>query len=123
MEAHGTMKARDGAGAGCAAALAALRATEIAPRVWRWTTFHPQWRDDVASLGLVGDDEFVLVDPLLPDQQVARARFWRTLEETATKHPLELAVVLTVYWHRRSACVIVSRYTHTAAATLWVHDD
>jgi glyoxylase-like metal-dependent hydrolase (beta-lactamase superfamily II) len=118
------MNASAGTAARATAALAGLGATEIAPRVWRWTAFHPQWHDDVASVALVGGDDLVLVDPLLPNQRRAQ-EFWRLLDENTSerRRPLKIAVVLTVYWHRRSACQIVSEHPGAVTANLWVHED
>ena len=42
-----------------------VRIHEIRPGLWRWTTFHTEWRQDVGSVAYEGDDALVLIDPLL----------------------------------------------------------
>ena len=100
---------------------AAFGATRVVAGVWRWTAFHPEWREDVASVAVAtGGGELVLVDPLLPGAQAARKAFWRALDGWLGERAGTLAVVLTVFWHRRSACEIVERYGERA--TLWAHE-
>jgi glyoxylase-like metal-dependent hydrolase (beta-lactamase superfamily II) len=99
------------------AALAEVGAAAVAPDIWRWTAFHPQWREQVASVAVVGDRELVLIDPLIPR---AAASFWPRLDEALHERALALGVVLTVFWHRRSACEIAARYGDRA--TVWVHE-
>ncbi len=85
-------------------------AREIVPGLWRWVAYHPEWKEDVGCVALVSDKELVLVDPLLPDE----APTWQALERAVEGRAL--ALVLTVFWHERSACEITSRYRNAA---LW----
>jgi glyoxylase-like metal-dependent hydrolase (beta-lactamase superfamily II) len=98
------------------APLAELDATEVTPGVWRWTAFHAEWGEEVASVAVAGeaDGQLVLIDPLIPVE--AAPRFWGALDGTE----LSLAVVVTVFWHRRSACEIVERCG--TRATLWASE-
>jgi len=59
----------------------------IAPGLRRWTAWHEEWKDEVASLAVDTDDGVVLIDPIDPPRGLARADH----------------VLLTVFWHGRSA--------------------
>lgn len=59
---------------------------EIVPGLRRWTAFHEEWNEEVASLALDTDDGLVLIDPLDPPRELRRPDH----------------VLLTVYWHGRS---------------------
>jgi hypothetical protein len=94
-------------------ALDELGGRRLAPALWRWTAFHPSWREQVGSVALAADDALVLVDPLATGLDVdgdAGRRFWRALDRAVEGHGRTVAVLLTVFWHRRSACEVVERY-------------
>jgi glyoxylase-like metal-dependent hydrolase (beta-lactamase superfamily II) len=59
----------------------------VAPGLRRWTAWHDEWKQEVASLALETDDGLVLIDPLQPPPELRRADH----------------VLVTVYWHDRSA--------------------
>ena len=59
----------------------------VAPALRRWTSWHEEWQEAVASLAVETDDGLVLIDPLDPPRGLARPDH----------------VLLTVYWHMRSA--------------------
>lgn len=84
----------------------------MAPGIWRWVAYHPEWKQDVACAVIDSDAGFVLVDPLLPDGPAGRA----ALEglEARGEPP---AIVLTVFFHERSAGEILDRIP---GSTLWV---
>ncbi len=83
--------------------------SELAPGLWRWTTFHREWGEEVGSLALKRGGDLVLVDPLLsPDQ----------LEQLKPPEDVALHVVLTIHWHVRSAAEILSRHPRTQ---VWAH--
>jgi glyoxylase-like metal-dependent hydrolase (beta-lactamase superfamily II) len=63
-----------------------MELTEVAPRLRRWVTYYPEWKDVVASLALETDDGLVLIDPLDPPPELARPDH----------------VLLTIFWHARS---------------------
>ena len=102
---------------------------EIAPGLWRWTTRHPEWTPeeggadgwapDVGCVYYETDDAVVLVDPLVPDDPEERGRFWRALDGDVERAARPVAVLLTVFWHERSAERVVERYD---GAALWVHE-
>jgi len=60
---------------------------EVVPGLRRWTAWHEEWGEDVGCLAVETDDGLVLIDPLDPPRQLARPAH----------------VLLTVYWHARSA--------------------
>jgi hypothetical protein len=68
---------------------------EIAPGLRRWTAWHEEWEEDVASLAVDTDDGLVLIDPLDPPAEVGNPAH----------------VLLTIHWHARS----------TKAPDVWAH--
>jgi glyoxylase-like metal-dependent hydrolase (beta-lactamase superfamily II) len=97
---------------------------EIAPRLWHWTAPHPDWTpranqggrgwgQHVSSYALVADDAFVLFDPLVPADEPER--FWEALDRDVDHHGPP-AIVISLYWHARSAKEIAERYDGT---TVW----
>lgn len=85
---------------------------EIAPGIGRWVAFHPEWKEDVGCAAIDSGGRLVLVDPLLPVGPEGEAAL-RGLE--ALGEPP--AIVLTVFFHERSAGDIADRI---AGTTLWV---
>ena len=90
-----------------------MQLEQLRPHLWRWTAPHPDWRpradwdQEVASVALVRDEEFVLVDPLAPPGEDAE-RFWRAVDRDVEHHGAP-HVVLTVPWHVRSTAEVVRR--------------
>jgi hypothetical protein len=58
----------------------------VAPGLRRWTAWHDEWKQEVASLAVETSDGLVLVDPLDPPADARGAEH----------------VLITVYWHGRS---------------------
>ncbi len=99
---------------------------QIAPHLWWWTAPHPDWgpedfvddrgwERDVSCYALVEGGDLVLFDPLVPgDDEEA---FWAALDADVEHHGPP-AILITVFWHVRSAPVILERYE---GATLWAH--
>ncbi|MFN7973475.1 MAG: hypothetical protein U0166_14190 [Acidobacteriota bacterium] len=81
--------------------------TRIADGFWRWTGFHPEWKQVVGCLYVETDDAIVLVDPLVPPE--APKRFWKALERDVKRSGLPVHVLITVFWHARSAREIRDR--------------
>lgn len=79
---------------------------EIAPRLWRWTGHHEEWEEDVGSVYYATEDGVVLIDPIVPPED--SERFLETLEREAAG--LQVHVLVTVFWHTRSAAAMVERY-------------
>jgi glyoxylase-like metal-dependent hydrolase (beta-lactamase superfamily II) len=80
----------------------------IASGLWRWTAYHPEWRKDVGCTYLEADDSVVLIDPLVPTDD--SERFLEYLDGDVERAGRPVHVVLTVYWHVRSAGELVQRY-------------
>jgi glyoxylase-like metal-dependent hydrolase (beta-lactamase superfamily II) len=91
---------------------AEMGGSEIAPGIGRWVAYHPEWKEDVASAVIESAGGLVLVDPQIPDGPEGEAALGG-LEAQA--HPP--AIVLTVFFHERSAGAIADRIPGT---TLWV---
>ena len=97
---------------------------QIADGLWRWTTRHPEWTPDadwerdVGCLYYEGPEAVVLIDPLVPAEPDERERFLRALDRDLEAARRPLAVVLTVFWHERSAQELVERYD----AEFWAHE-
>jgi glyoxylase-like metal-dependent hydrolase (beta-lactamase superfamily II) len=60
---------------------------QVAPGLRRWTARHDHWEEDVGSLAVETSDGLVLIDPIDPPREVGKADH----------------VLVTVYWHARSA--------------------
>lgn len=86
----------------------------IAPGLWRWTAYHEEWRADVGSTYCETEDGVVLVDPLVPGAPDVE-RFWDALDRDVEGANGVVHVLVTVFWHTRSAAEVVSRY----AARVW----
>jgi glyoxylase-like metal-dependent hydrolase (beta-lactamase superfamily II) len=94
---------------------------ELRPGLWRWTARHPDWtpeeggpegwEPEVASYVYEAPDTLVLFDPLSPS--------WGELDERVERlGPPN--VLLTIYWHARSAPEILDRYE---GARVFAHEN
>jgi glyoxylase-like metal-dependent hydrolase (beta-lactamase superfamily II) len=73
---------------------------QIRPDLWRWVTYHEEWKDEVGSVALLGGDERpVLIDPLLPNDAAGELG-----DLPGPPH-----VLITIYYHARSAAEISKR--------------
>jgi glyoxylase-like metal-dependent hydrolase (beta-lactamase superfamily II) len=81
-----------------------MELVEIAPGLRRWTAFHPEWKEEVGCLWYEAPDAVVLVDPLVSSES-DREMLDRELRQAG--RPLH--VLVTVYWHTRSAGELVGR--------------
>lgn len=84
---------------------------ELRPGLRAWTADHEEWEKEVRSFAIVEDERLVLIDPLLVGEQ------WEELEVTRGHRALD--VLLTVYWHARSAAELRERHPGT---TVWAHE-
>jgi glyoxylase-like metal-dependent hydrolase (beta-lactamase superfamily II) len=80
----------------------------ITTGLWRWTAHHEEWRKDVGCVYLETDDATVLVDPLIPADD--SERFLEYLDADVERAGAGVHILLTVYWHVRSAGELVERY-------------
>jgi glyoxylase-like metal-dependent hydrolase (beta-lactamase superfamily II) len=85
-----------------------MEVAEIAPRLWRWTGYHEEWREEVGCVYYETEDGVVLVDPLVPPEDAER--FLRALDRDVRKLALPVHVLVTVFWHTRSSAAMVERY-------------
>jgi glyoxylase-like metal-dependent hydrolase (beta-lactamase superfamily II) len=81
---------------------------ELRPGLWRWTTHHEEWKQEVAAVAVATGSELVLIDPLLVGDQ------WDQLERSIGDR--QLHVLLTIHWHTRSTGEIAGRFD---GARIW----
>ena len=96
---------------------------EIRPSLFRWTARHPDWtpeeggpdgwEPEVASYAYAARDELVLFDPLADDDAT-----WAELDRLVAEHGAP-TVLLTLFWHARSANAVAERYPGT---TVLIHE-
>jgi glyoxylase-like metal-dependent hydrolase (beta-lactamase superfamily II) len=101
---------------------------ELRAGLWRWELAHPEWTPEeggedgwdevVASYAVVADGDFVLIDPLAPAEDAHAESFWPALDRHVERHGPP-AVLLTIFWHARSAREILARYD---GASVWAHE-
>jgi hypothetical protein len=78
--------------------------------LWRWVTRYGEWGEDVGCLYVESGDAIVLVDPLVPEDAPEAERFWRALDRDVERCGVPVHVLVTVFWHARSAAAFVDRY-------------
>jgi glyoxylase-like metal-dependent hydrolase (beta-lactamase superfamily II) len=81
---------------------------EIAPGLWRWTAYHEEWKEDVGCVYVETGDGVALIDPLVPPE--ATAKFWKALDRDVKRQKGPVHVLVTVFWHARSAAAMRERY-------------
>jgi len=96
-------------------------AERLARGLWRWTAYHPEWKQDVGCVAYARGTgaELVLIDPMLPVEEADRRRFLRALDREVRARSRPLQVLVTIHWHKRHATEIVERYTRTPGAEFW----
>lgn len=90
-----------------------MEVSEIAPGLWRWTGRHEEWGHAVGCVYLETEQGVCLIDPLVPPEEPAR--FWSALDFDVERMGGEVHLLLTVFWHSRSARELAARY----GARLW----
>jgi glyoxylase-like metal-dependent hydrolase (beta-lactamase superfamily II) len=83
--------------------------TEIAPGVFTWEAFHPEWGKDVRCAAYLSPRSVVLIDPLTPPGSSGKA-FWKILDRLILSEERLLRILLTIFYHERSTPDILSRY-------------
>jgi glyoxylase-like metal-dependent hydrolase (beta-lactamase superfamily II) len=86
-----------------------VEVAELAPGLWRWTGWHEEWREQVGCVYYETAEAIVLIDPLLPPEDAER--FLSALDRDVAKAAAPVHLLLTVYWHVRSATALSERYT------------
>lgn len=87
-----------------------MQVVRFAEGLWRWTAYYEEWRADVGCVYYEAPDAVVLIDPLVPSEQSQSARFWEALDRDVQRADVPVHVLVTVFWHARSAAEIVRRY-------------
>ena len=96
-----------------------MEVQRVDERLWRWSTWYGEWHADVGCLYVEAEDAIVLVDPLVPEDAEEAARFWQALDRDVERADAPVHVLVTVFWHTRSAAQMVERYgarVHAATA-------
>jgi glyoxylase-like metal-dependent hydrolase (beta-lactamase superfamily II) len=94
-------------------------ADELAPGLWRWTAYHPEWHQDVGCIAYAHGAALVLVDPMLPADDADARRFLRALDREVRQRDRPIHVLVTIHWHKRHSSELVSRYAKRPGAELW----
>jgi glyoxylase-like metal-dependent hydrolase (beta-lactamase superfamily II) len=96
---------------------------KIKPGLWRWTALHPEWTseeewgEEVGCLYQETEDAVTLIDPLIPPED--SARFLEALDRDVARAARPVHILITIFWHARSAATLVERYPGTR---VWVHE-
>lgn len=87
---------------------------EVRPGLKRWAGPHPEFNPvgddldesyiDVASVLFSGEDAFVVIDPLVPDD------LWPELDQEVKQSGKPVVVLTTIYFHERSRDAVARRY-------------
>ena len=83
--------------------------TQIDSGLWRWTAYHEEWKEDVGCVYCETTDGVVVIDPLVPADEAER--FWTALDRDVERLGGDVHVLVTIFWHTRSASAFVDRYT------------
>jgi len=81
----------------------------IEPGLWRWTGYHEEWKENVGSVYCETEDGIVLIDPIMPPED--SERFWNALDRDVERARAPVHVLVTIFWHTRSAAAMVERYS------------
>ena len=85
-----------------------MEVLRAAPGLWRWTGYHEEWKEDVGCVYYEAPGAVVLIDPLVPPED--EERFWAALDRDVERAGRPVHVLVTVFWHTRSAKQIVDRF-------------
>jgi glyoxylase-like metal-dependent hydrolase (beta-lactamase superfamily II) len=85
-----------------------VEVSQIDQGLWRWTAYHEEWRADVGCVYCETPNGVVVIDPLVPPDEPVR--FWRALDRDVERVGGGVHVLVTVFWHTRSAAALVERY-------------
>ena len=91
-----------------------MEVREVTSGLWVWSAYHDAWKENVGSVYCETDDGVLLVDPLVPVDEAER--FWQALDRDVGRAGGSVHVLLTVFWHVRSAAEVAERYD----ARTWV---
>jgi glyoxylase-like metal-dependent hydrolase (beta-lactamase superfamily II) len=100
-----------------------VRLQKIRPGLWRWTALHPEWTpedewgEEVGCLYQETSDAITLIDPLVPPEEPVR--FLEALDRDVHRAGRPVHILITIFWHARSAGRLVDRYPGTR---VWTHE-
>jgi len=80
----------------------AIELRELRPGLWRWVSFHPEWKAEVGSIAYEARAELILIDPLVLEADA--------LDDLVARSGKPVTILITVYWHTRSAGELARRY-------------
>lgn len=88
---------------------------ELAGGLWRWTARHPEWHpgrwgSEVASFAVDAGDALLLIDPLLPAYDEGLLRRLDALASSSSSSSREVAILITIPYHTRSAEPLSERF-------------
>ena len=90
-----------------------METVELEEGLWRWTGRHEEWQQEVGSVLVETGDGVCLIDPLIPPEDPDG--FLAALDRDVERAGGRVHVLVTIFFHARSARAIVERY----AAPLW----
>jgi Metallo-beta-lactamase superfamily len=85
-----------------------MNVDRIAPGLWRWTAFHPEWKDVVGCVYYEAQDAVCLIDPIVSAGD--RDAFFAALDADVQRLGLPVHILVTVFWHTRDARELAHRY-------------
>jgi glyoxylase-like metal-dependent hydrolase (beta-lactamase superfamily II) len=85
-----------------------MEVEQIEDGLWRWTGFHEEWKRDVGCVYVESRDAICLIDPLVPPEDAER--FLAALDRDVSRLGVPVHVLVTIYWHARSARELAERY-------------
>ena len=85
-----------------------MEVQQIAEGLWRWTGYYEEWKENVGCVFLEAPDAIVLIDPLIPPD--GERRFLAALDRDVRREGKPVHVVVTIFWHTRSAGELARRY-------------
>ncbi len=87
-----------------------MQVDRFAEGLWRWATDYEDWGAEVGCVYYEASDAIVLIDPLVPNAGPEATRFWEALDRDVQRAASPVHVLITVFWHARSAGEIARRY-------------
>ena len=85
-----------------------MEVTQLEAGLWVWSAYHVEWRENVNAVYCETEDGVVLVDPIVPADEAEA--FWTALDRDVERVGGDVHVLVTVFWHTRSAKDVVERY-------------
>lgn len=96
---------------------------KLSDGLWRWTARHPEWHPgefgaEVACFAAQAGDTTLLIDPLLPEDEVAAGRVLDAIDAAIQDR---VAILITIPYHVRSSEELWRRYRKQAETTIHGH--